>query len=264
MTHAESALLVQLEHYYDTVPRAAADTEECGPFTLFVSRASWTYYARPRYGIEVDITADDVRVLRDFQLGLGVPEHIEWVTATTPSLGPAAAATGLDVHEYPLMVLTSALPAPAPDGIDVRLLEADDPAVGPVLAAVHRGFGAVVPPDDAEVELVRERLRSSLQVLAGAFDATGAAVGGGSHQPVEDVSELVGIAVVPEARRRGVGAALTASLVTDARASGVALVFLSAGDAVVARTYGRVGFTQIGSAGAAEPPEPPEPPPSPS
>ena len=124
---------------------------------------------------------------------------------------------------------------------------------------MHRGFGAVVAPDESEVVLVRERVRSGLQVVVGAFDREGAAVGGGSHQPVGDVTELVGIAVVPEARRRGIGAALTDALVTDARAAGVDVVFLSAGDDDVARTYSRVGFQQIGSAGAAEPPQPPNP-----
>ena len=258
MTHPDAALLARIERYYDTVPRAAADTEECGPFTLFVSRAPWTYYARPRLGLLTDITADDVRALRSFQVGLGVPEQIEWVTATTPSLGAAARATGLDVHDYPLMVLTSAVSATVPAGIDVRLVDADDQSLGAVLGAVHRGFGAVVPPVEAEVELVRDRVRAGLQVVVGAFDREGEAVGGGSHQPVDDVTELVGIAVVPEVRRRGVGAALTDALVTDARAAGVGVVFLSAGDDDVARTYARVGFRQIGSAGAAEPPPTPD------
>lgn len=258
MTHPDAALLARIERYYDAVPRAAADTEECGPFTLFVSRAPWPYYARPRLGLLADITADDVRALRAFQVGLGVPESIEWVTTTTPSLGPAATAAGLALHDYPLMALTSAVSANDPEGVDIRRIGADDPALGAVLGAVHRGFGSVAPPGEDEVGLVRERVRTDLQVLVGAFDGQGGAVGGGSHQPVEDVTELVGIAVVPEARRRGVGAALTDALVTSARAAGVDVVFLSAGDDDVARTYARVGFRAIGSAGGAGPPQPPD------
>ena len=44
-------LLARLERYYDEAPRANADTEEHGPFTVFVSRGGWPYYARPRLGL---------------------------------------------------------------------------------------------------------------------------------------------------------------------------------------------------------------------
>ena len=38
-----------IETYYDTVPRAAATTEEVGPFTLFLAEegTGWDFYARP-------------------------------------------------------------------------------------------------------------------------------------------------------------------------------------------------------------------------
>ncbi len=42
--------LAAIEAYYDAVPRSAARTEECGPFTLFVGTGPWPYYARPRLG----------------------------------------------------------------------------------------------------------------------------------------------------------------------------------------------------------------------
>ena len=156
-----------------------------------------------------------------------------------------------------MLVLDSPVAAVEPDGFVVRLLDADDPELGAVIGAVHRGFGSEEARAESEVADVRERVRSGLQVLAGAFDAEGVAVGGGAHQPVDGVTELVGIAVVPEVRRRGIGAALTSALVTDAREQGVGTVFLSAEDDAVARTYERVGFRTIGVVGAAEPPPPP-------
>ncbi len=256
MPSTDPALLARVEQYYDEVPRTAADVEECGPFTLFRSRAGWPYYARPRLGLTQDITSDDVEALRQLQVSRSVPETIEWVPATTPSLSRAAAEAGLAVSEFPLMVLGDSAPAQAPvaAGFEVRLLTGDDPSLLEVMTAVHRGFGSEGGPDEAEILHVRTRISAGLQVVAAAFDSDGRAVGGGAHQPVGDVTELVGIAVLESHRRRGLGAAITDALVKAAGAAGVDLVFLSAGDDAVARTYARVGFDVIGTAASAEPP----------
>jgi predicted GNAT family acetyltransferase len=84
----------------------------------------------------------------------------------------------------------------------------------------------------------------------------GVPVGVGSHQPVGTVSEVVGVATLPAFRRRGIAAALTSLLVEDALGRGVRTLFLSAGDAAVARIYERVGFRQLGTACIAVPPRP--------
>ncbi len=259
MTHPEQTVLDRLETYYDAAPRSAADPADCGPFTLFVSRAAWPYYARPRLGLAETISAEDVRALRTRQRELGVPETIEWVGATTPTLEAAALAAGLTVQHHPLLTLGHANHGSARSAGSVRLLGADDPQLAAVVEAVHRGFGAHEPPGAGEIDTVRQRVRAGQQVAVGAFDGAGIAVGGGFHQPVGDVTELVGIAVVPEARRLGHGAAITAALVADAVDRAVDLVFLSATDDAVARTYARVGFIQIATTSAAEPPGAPAP-----
>jgi predicted GNAT family acetyltransferase len=69
-------------------------------------------------------------------------------------------------------------------------------------------------------------------------------VAAGRHQPVGDVTEIVGVATVPEARQRGIAGALTARLVEDAAAD---IVFLSAGEEA-ARVYARLGFERRGTA----------------
>ncbi len=102
-------MLDALERYYDTAPRAGASTVEVGPFTLFLRTdpALWHYYARPRLGLSATavITADDVTAVLDRQRELGVPQALEWVHESTPSLlGPAREA-GMVVEECPLMVL---------------------------------------------------------------------------------------------------------------------------------------------------------------
>ena len=60
MTIDTTELLAELERYYDTAPRAMCQTQEVGPFTLFVRRGNgFPYYARPRLGLsEVDLSAD--------------------------------------------------------------------------------------------------------------------------------------------------------------------------------------------------------------
>lgn len=106
----------------------------------------------------------------------------------------------------------------------------------------------------AEVKRVRERqrLRSGRICMAVAL-VDGQPVAVGSHQPIEDVSEIVGVGTLPSHRRRGIGAAVTDFLLEDALKRGVRTVFLSAGSADVARIYGSVGFRPVATACVAEP-----------
>lgn len=232
-----------IEAYYDAVPRSAARVEEVGPFTLFVGTGAWPYYARPRLGHEHAFTVEEIEAVRTRQRELGVPEAFEWVHETTPSLLAAARAAGLEVMEAPLMVLDGAVPAEAPEGVTVRMIDADDPLLPAAIAAQDRGFGGTGDDLEPRVEFLRERLRSGVTRKAIAESADGV-LGVGAHQPVGDVTEIVGVATVPEARRRGIAGAVTAALVADAA---VETVFLSAGSDA-ARVYARLGFERHGTA----------------
>ncbi|MGN6244928.1 MAG: GNAT family N-acetyltransferase [Motilibacteraceae bacterium] len=274
----DADLLARVERYYDAAPRPGSRTEEVGPFTLFVNErpGGWPYYARPQLGLDVAPRHEDVEAVRARQRELGVPEALEWVHETTPALLGAARAAGLQVHEHPLLVLAepAAAPAPAPDVV-VRVVPADDPALPAVQAAIHLGFATagtdVGEPGPAERDAaargdhdaVRAGIRGGTQVLVAAEDVDGP-LAGGSHNPrtirrhdgsEELVTELTGIATLPSARRRGLGAAVTAALVADARTRGADLVLLSASDDAVARVYEKVGFRRVGTACVAEPPE---------
>ena len=99
---------------------------------------------------------------------------------------------------------------------------------------------------------VSERIRNGLTQPVVAEDASGV-LAGGSHQPVGEVTAIVGVATLPSARRRGLAALVTARLVQDARERGAELVFIEAEDEDVARIYGRLGFEQVGTACIAEP-----------
>jgi predicted GNAT family acetyltransferase len=251
-----TGILAELDAYYDAVPRASARPEEVGPFTLFVRTDphGFHYYARPRLGVDAPIRVADVDAVRARQRALGVPESLEWVHQTTPSLLEAAHRSGLSVAECPLLVLRAAVPA-EPAGVRLRVLGAADAdelaAVNGAVDAAFAGRDEVAPrPADHPARLIREGL---LTVVA-AYDEDGLVAGGGSHSPRGTTTELTGIGVLPRLRRRGVGAAITAALVQDALGRGVRTVFLSAQDDTVARVYQRVGFERVGTACIAEPP----------
>ena len=259
MTGAPTAVLERIEQYYDDVPRAFATAENLGPFTLFVRRDphGWPYYARPRLGHDGTVTADDVRRVRDRQRELGLPESFEWVAETSPGVADPARAAGLQVNAHPLLVLRHPTdPGAVPAAVRIEVLQAASAQLGRVASAINAGFEDSDEVEEArDNDSYREALARGLMRTVGAFDA-GGAVGGGSHSPRGRVTELAGIAVLPRARGRGIGAAVTARLVADARALGVETVFLSAGTDRVARIYERVGFERVGTACIAEPSAP--------
>ena len=74
----------------------------------------------------------------------------------------------------------------------------------------------------------------------------------GRTLPIEDVTEVMGVATLPAARRQGLGAAVTAALVDDARSRGISTVFLTASSPDVARVYERIGFRRGATGFAAE------------
>ena len=259
----EAALLERIEAYSDAAPRSSADVEEIGAFTLFVSRIPWRLYARPRLGLTSDVGADDVAAVRARQRELGVREAFEWVHETTPSMAGAAEAAGLAVTRVPLLALEPAAweAPPPPAGLATRLLAPGDAALPAAQGVVELAFAAPgtgladagpAARDAAaraigDLGFLRDRLRRGVTVMGVAEDV-GGPVAAGSHQPVGDVAEVVGVGTLPSARRRGAGGAVTARLVADAKAGGATLVFLSAADDAVARLYRRLGFAPVGTA----------------
>ena len=178
------------------------------------------------------------------QAELEVPRALEWVDEVTPSLLPAVRAALHEPDRCPLLVLDedTVLPGLPPQDGTTRVLTADDPDLPLVLGAVSAAFRDRDEVVAAEPGRRAEMVARGLLVVVAAYDASGAVVGGGSAAPRGDVAELMGIAVVPSARRRGLGAAGTARLVTACRAAGVGTVFLSAATDGAAGVYRALGF----------------------
>ena len=261
---ADADLLERIEEHFDAAPRAAADVEEHGALTLFVSRIPWRFYGRPRLGLGEDVGADDVAAVRARQRELGVREAFEWVNETTPSLAGAAAAAGLEVLRVPLLALVADdwTPPPAPAGVELRMLGADDRALPAAQAVVELAFAAegtelgeagpeardLAVPRLGGLRFLRDRIRAGLTAMAVAESEPEGPLGAGSHQLAGSVCEVMGIGTLPSARRRGIGAAVTGRLVQDARERGAEIVFLSAAGDDVARMYEQIGFRRLGTA----------------
>jgi ribosomal protein S18 acetylase RimI-like enzyme len=260
--------LSRVDDYLHAVPLSGATGQQVGPFTLFRSTTVWPYYARPVPGSAATIEAEDIDKLRSHCEELRLPLSLEWVVDTCPSLGPAAAAAGLEVHEYPLLVMERADFKPVTTTLDCRILPAALPVLREARAVASVGFGdpgtAIGDggaeardakldeiPDETAAALV-DRAESGVSVTAGVFGEQGL-VASGVHQPVGDTTEIVGVATLPAMRRQGLAAAVTTCLAEHAFASGVDLILLSAESDAVAAVYERVGFHRIGFAGAAEP-----------
>lgn len=261
-------MLARIDSYYDTAPRATARAQEYASLVLFVAEHGWPFYARPRLDRDTEPTAADVRVVMARQSELGVPRAFEWIHERAPLLADATRDAGLKVHHCPLLVLGS-LEQPRPADGDVRLLNAGDADLNAVLAAIRVAFGepgtavaeaGIARRDEAAASagaaqrrsFTVEALRKGRTVLVGAFAGDVGAVGGGSHNPRGEVSEIVGVGVLPAFRRRGLAGATAHLLARQALDNCVTTVFCSAESTDVARVYERVGFARVGTACIAE------------
>lgn len=276
MDLARADVLDRLERFYDAVPRDGARTEEYGALVLFVREGpGWPFYARPRLDATEHPTLADVNAVRTRQQELGLPEAFEWVHEHQPELLAVARSAGLSVLEAPLMLLEpERLPEPGTfSDVPVRVLDpgdtgfAADIALRRAVAAVGFANGGTARGEAGPAE--RDATVSGLDVAALEEEATRVADGrrisvlaatpeegalaGGMAMRVGDVAEIAGVATLPSARRRGLGAAVTATLARELRAAGTDLIFLSAGSEDIARVYLRVGFRRIGTACIAEP-----------
>jgi len=269
---SDEEIIQRIDAYCETQPLERARAEEYGPLVLFVPvKPGFPYYARPSAGNRRPVTAADVRAIRARQRELCFPESFEWIEDSAPEMAAAATEAGLRVHRHPMLVLGTLAPRPpVPPTTSVRIVGPDDPELlqawaVPGVAFSHPGSeigraGAAerdkraADHDPASIEVVRERLRSGRSVLVTASGPNGP-LASGSYQHVDGVAEITGIGVLPAARRRGLGAAVTHALAAHALARDTATIFLSAADSGAARIYMRLGFREIGTAMIAEPPD---------
>jgi hypothetical protein len=170
---SEPSLRDRIEQYYATVPLLFAEAETFGPLCLFVrKKAGAPYYGGPNHarptspGGPATPSAADIDLVRARQRELGVPEAFEWLAEVTPTLRGRIEAAGLPVAERPLMILDplhQLPPQPLPDGVTIRAVDADDPALPAVLALPGLAFAgegtAVGSWGHADLTAAAEELR---------------------------------------------------------------------------------------------------------
>ncbi|MEU6218391.1 GNAT family N-acetyltransferase [Streptomyces sp. NPDC047022] len=261
----------RIERYYATVPLLFAEAEDFGPLRLFVRKAPGTpYYGGPSHArptAEGTVTAADIARVRARQRELGVPEAFEWLAEAAPGMRARIEGAGLPVLERPLMVVDPdrpLAPAPLPDGVKLRVMTADDPALPAVLALPRLAFAqqdtALGPAgraellslaagltEDGTVESIRPTLRTGHKTLIAALSADGTPLAAGHYHPAADATEIGGVGTLPTARRQGLAPAVTAALAEHAREHGVSTVFLAYAQEAVARIYARLGFRPAGT-----------------
>ncbi|WSN40542.1 GNAT family N-acetyltransferase [Streptomyces sp. NBC_01334] len=269
----------RIERYYATVPLLFADAEDFGPLRLFVRKEPGApYYGGPSHAQPTgaaSVGAADIARVRARQRELGVPEAFEWLAESAPALGARIEAAGLLVLRRPLMVLPphhSLPPQPLPDGVTLRALTADDPALPAALALPHLAFakehptaepGPTAGPSDRDraelsrlaealtgdgtVAAVRPTIRAGHKTLVAALAPDGTPLATGHYHPANATTEIGGVGTLPSARRQGLAAAVTAGLVAHARSHSVETIFLAYAEETVARIYARLGFRPAGT-----------------
>jgi GNAT superfamily N-acetyltransferase len=272
---AVTRLAHRIDVYLDAAPRAGSEVLDVGPLRVFLSRLRWPYYARPRPEVDLQattaVTAADLQQAAAAMRAANRPVSFEWIEEEVPSMTTAAHQAGLDVTQYPMLVLDELIVPETAPGITLRLLVAEDPDLLLTHVVADLAFshgGAAIGEQGAtergaaldntrqdEVREMRTQLRTGRTVAAAAYDADGM-VGSARLNPVADVpdvAEIVAVAVLPAYRRRGIAAALTALLAQTALDLGIEVVMLSAGSPEVARVYERIGFRPVGHTATAAP-----------
>ena len=167
-----------IETYYDTVPRAAATTEEVGPFTLFLAHegTGWQFYARPRLGNDETFTPDDVRRVLARQVQLGRPRALEWIYEVTPALLPEVSAAGYRTGRYPLLALPPEADVALPEG--TRVLSADDADLRLAVGAVSAAFSGSDEVCEGPVGRRRGLIEAGDLIVVAAYAPDGRLLGG--------------------------------------------------------------------------------------
>ena len=220
------------QSYLRSVVAAEREAVQAGSYVLYLSPFgdhAYLNYAIPAEGAESGDGAELVAAARE----RGLVPRLEFVEPCFPWVEAALAPAGFEV-EARLRVMTCSAPLGCESPAEIVRVEAGSPLVRPAMTATRAAFGEG-PPGDDEVDA------SSGRIVAAVVD--GEVVGGAGWTRVLDgLSEIVGVGVLEDHRRRGIAGALTAAATREAFAEGATLALLTPGDDDTARVYERAGF----------------------
>ncbi|HWS33327.1 MAG TPA: GNAT family N-acetyltransferase [Actinoplanes sp.] len=223
---------------------------EIGPFVAGLdpeTESPFINYASPVPG--ATITAADVTALVTAFTDAGRKPRLEYVTTCSPGLEALLLGAGFTVearNQYLICSPATLTAPPRPTGFD--LLEPQtDPDRAAVVTAQNEAFGDFSDdPSEAAVARVR-RNQERGGVVLGARTTDGRWVGGGQADPPNHgLSEVAGIAVREQFRRRGLGAAITACITRRLFERDVEVTWLEASGDDSWRVYERIGYVPSG------------------
>ena len=235
----------QYVHAYLRAMAARSGPAHVGPFAVLFSDDPGPF---ANYAIPLDFaepTSAQVAALVAAFRARDRKPRLEYVPAAAPAVEAALAEAGFEVELRPPLMTrrpVGSTAPPPPAGFELVFVQG--PAEVRAARAVQgEAFGQAAPPSDQEVAFELAALARGRRMLCARDLATGEIVGaGGLMKPRDQVTEVVGIAVRPAFRRRGLGQAIADGLARAAFEAGCALAFLSAKDDAAGAVYLRVGF----------------------
>jgi ribosomal protein S18 acetylase RimI-like enzyme len=192
----------------------------------------------------VDALVDDVC---DWFTQRGIPPHLRVSPLTRPSdLAHLLKRRGFVCTETETQMVLAGEDTEPPARADGRITisQIEDHEIDRWVEIQHRGFGMGAPSVDS-MELAHASIDfGGIRPHLARLD--GAPVGAGKIIAWQGVFGIYGVAVLPEARRCGVGTALVRQMIRDARARGNEPICLQAETgADTQRWYKRLGFRVV-------------------
>jgi ribosomal protein S18 acetylase RimI-like enzyme len=247
-------LIASLQDYQR---KAAAHTKQvhaCAPFHLYLHPTDsfrFFNFAIPDHPIE-ELSREELDALEAAFVAHERTLRFEFLHEYTPRLRRVLDSLAVPLEsENPLLVCRpdTWTGVPRLAGLEIRRLTPDSPDddLAADIDVGSRGFGEV--GRDATPERVadlRRRLGAGNQYFLARMNGEPAGVG--AYMVLLDgMTEVVGIATLPEYRRRGIAAAVTAEITRHAFEQGAHTAFLTAADDDASRVYQRSGYRRIGT-----------------
>jgi GNAT superfamily N-acetyltransferase len=241
---------LDIQRYLRTTAARGRDVERIGPFLATFDPGTdhpYLSYAIPDDGARPE-PGDVEALVAAYRAHRRVP-RLEYLPAVAPEAEEPLRAGGFAVEARPPLMICrpeAAVRLPPPAGVELVLPRSDaDLLAGGAVA--NAAFGEPAGPPPQHVARTRELLAGGGVAVLARDAATGEALGWGVCTPPRDgVTELAGIGVAAEHRRRGIAGAITARLAAEAFDRGVLTAFLTPGDEGAGRVYARAGFAAAG------------------
>jgi ribosomal protein S18 acetylase RimI-like enzyme len=239
--------LERIQSYLRQQARQGRVAEALTAFTVYTPTSDGDAdgsYAIPRR-LTPALRDADLDELRAVCERLSTRPQVEFVADLYPDLPARLRAAGYQEAKRQPMLLahpSDILSPPAPPQVELFVLTQASSLeeVRENLDTNARGFGEEPGASEREAGEFRAGLLTS---RAFTLRVDGQPVAAGMFEAIRGgVTELLGIATLPEYRRRGFGACLTAAMAASAFAHGATLIFLCAASQEAGRVYERVGL----------------------